>query len=83
MAFTRDFLLGEATVAINAISMLSSGETVIRAMVSGLNINLQSAAAATQLVGLNLPNAVCGSIAIPDFTIYGMVANRSSDERGS
>ena len=76
VAFRGQFLLGGATVAVNAISMLSSGEVMVGAMVSELDINLQSAA--TQLTGLDLPSALDGQIAIPEFIISGTA---TSDEK--
>ena len=72
-----EFLLGGATITVNAIYMHSSGEIVIGAMASGLDINFQSAA--TQLVGLSLPSELSQVVSIPDFGVSGRVTSNETE----
>ena len=77
VTFTGDFGLGGTTIPVEAIYTHASREISITAAVSGLTINFQSIA--TQLVGLDLPSALRGSISVPSFTISGKVTSGESE----
>ena len=73
VTFTGEFVLGGATIPVEAVYTHASRDVSITAEVPSITINFQ--AAASQLAGLDLPSALHGSITIPDFTISGMVAS--------
>ena len=77
VVFNGDFILGGTIIPVEATYTHASKEIAVRATVSGLAINIQSAA--TQLVSLNLPSALSGSIAVPTFTISGRVTSSENE----
>ena len=69
--------LGGATIAADVVYLHSSQEVFIGAAVSGLNIDLQSAA--TRLVGLDLPREFSGVVMVPNFAITGRVTSSETE----
>ena len=78
VTFTGDFGLGGTTIPVEVVYTQASREISITAAVPGLTINFQSIA--TQLVGLDLPSALRGSISVPRFEISGKVTSSGESE---
>ena len=77
VTFNGEFVLGGSTIPVEIVYTHASRNTNINAEVSGLSINFQSIA--TQLVGLDLPSALHGSISVPNFIIYGKITSEKSE----
>ena len=76
--FTGDFVIGGATIPVMVVYTHSSGEVGITADVHSITINFQSVA--TQLVGLDLPSTLHGSISIPNFALSGKITSSGDRE---
>ena len=76
--FEGDFVIGGTSVTVTATYTHSSRDIELTADVPSITINFQSVA--TQLVGLDLPSALHGSITIPSFVVEGTVTLSGESE---
>lgn len=78
VTFTGNVVLGGVSIPTVVTYNHASRDTEIRADISGVTINFQSIA--SQLVSLDLPSTLHGSITIPSFTIYDKVSSSGENE---